>query len=219
MSTIIYGVISTRFRIIRGPLVIGFLLLTAAIVAFATVEPSDNTPVIVYSGLAGLGFGAPLILIIAAVHLSTPYHLIATATAVTTSTRAMAGTIFTAIYYVAGNHRLTEYIPSYVTKAALGAGLPPTSLPALIGAVVTNNVEALPKIPGITPVIIGAALTALKQAFADAVRVVYIIAAPFGAVAVIACFFLGDLKKAMNYHVDAPVEELQAKHASELVTA
>jgi hypothetical protein len=41
------------------------------------------------------------------------------------------------------------------------------------------------------------------------------IAAPFGALACIACFFLGDMKAVMNYHVDAPVEDLHAKHHHE----
>jgi hypothetical protein len=51
-----------------------------------------------------------------------------------------------------------------------------------------------------------------EQVYADGVRVVYIIAAPFGVLAWIACFFLGDLKETTNYHVDAPVEDLHAKH-------
>jgi hypothetical protein len=45
---------------------------------------------------------------------------------------------------------------------------------------------------------------------------VYIIEAPFGVVACLACFFLGDLKSVMNYSVDAPVEDLRAKHPLEL---
>lgn len=67
--------------------------------------------------------------------------------------------------------------------------------------------------PGVQPAIIGAGVSALLQAFADSIRVVYIIAAPFGALAVIACFFMGDLSKVMNYRVDAPVEDLHAKHS------
>lgn len=46
---------------------------------------------------------------------------------------------------------------------------------------------------------------------ADSVRVVYMMAAPFGAVAVIAYFFFGDLSSTMNYRVEAPVGDLHAK--------
>ena len=71
---------------------------------------------------------------------------------------------------------------------------------------------ALAKVPGVTPAAIAQGARALQQAYADAIRIIFIIAVPFGVVACITCCFLGDLKETMNYHVDAPVEELHAKH-------
>jgi hypothetical protein len=193
-------------------LFVGFLILTGGIVGLATTQPGDSTSAIIFAGLFGLGFGAPLALIIAGVQLSTPYHLIATATALTTSTRAVSAAMFTAIYSAVINGRITKYVPSYVAEAAVRAGLPMTSVPAFVGALASNNATALPQIPGVTPIVIGAGVNALKQAFADGIRAVFMIAAPFGAVACIACFFLGDMKNVMNYHVDAPMEDLHAKH-------
>jgi hypothetical protein len=181
-------------------------------VGLATIQPNDSTNAIVFAGLAGLGMGGPLVLIVAGVQLSTPHHLIATATAVTTSSRAVSATIFTAIYGATLSTRLSKDIPSYVAAAAAKAGLPQSSLGAFIAALAGNNLAALPSIEGVTPTIISAGVAALKQAFADAIRAVYIIAVPFGAVACVACFFLGDLKSVMNYSVDAPVEDLHAKH-------
>lgn len=144
-------------------------------------------------------------------HLSTPHHLIATATAVTTSARACAATIFTAIYAASVSNRAASLVPSYVAGAAAQAGLPPSSIPGFIGALAEHDDAALAKVPDVTPAIIGAGVAALKQAMADSIRVVYMIAAPFGALAVIACFFMGDLSKTMNYMVEAPVEDLHAK--------
>ena len=191
---------------------VGFVIFTSGIVGLATIEPDQSTNAIVFSGLAGLGFGAPLVIVIAGVQLSTPHHLIATATALTTSARAVAATVFTAIYAAALNSRLDKYIPQYVAEAATNAGLPSKSLPPFIEALTASNQAALLKVPGATPAIIQASVEALKQAFADGIRVVYIIAAPFGLVACAACFFLGDLKDTMNYRVDAPVEDLHAKN-------
>ena len=204
----IYGYVSTKRRSIRSPMFVGFLLFTAGLVGLATVEPDDSLNVIVFTGLAGLGFGAPLVLVIAGVQLSTPHHLIATATAVTTSARAVAATSFVSIYTAALTTRLGHYIPALVPKAALGAGLPISSLPAFMAAFTSNDAAAVMQVPGVTPAVAGAAGAAMKQAFADSIRVVYIIAAPFGALACVACFFLGDLRKVMNYRVDAPVEDL-----------
>jgi hypothetical protein len=210
---VMWGYLSTKFRTIREPLFAGFLCFTGAIFGLATIQPNDSTSAIVFSGLAGLGFGAPLILLITGVQLATPYHLIATATAVTTSSRAIAATVFTAIYAAALNNRLSVDLPAYIAKAAAMAGLPPSSIEAFVGALASNDAAALGKIAGVTPAIIGAGVVALKQAFADSVRVVYMIAAPFGALACIACWFLGDMSKKMDYRVDAPVEELHAKAA------
>ena len=185
--------------------------MTTGIVGFATIQPHNSTRAVVFSGLAGLGFGAPLVLIVAGVQLSTPHHLIATATALTTSSRAVAATVFTAIYAAALNTRLDNYIPNYVAKAALGAGLPKTSLAVFVKALASNDKAALSSVAGITPSIINAGVAALKHALADGIRVVFMIAAPFGALACIGCFFLGDLKETMTYRVDAPVENLHAK--------
>jgi hypothetical protein len=212
LSTVVYGYVSTKFRTIQFPLFVGFLLFTSGIVGIATIQPNNSINAIIFAGLAGLGMGGPLVLVVAGVQLSTPHHLIATATAVTTSSRAVSATVFTAIYGAALTTRLNNYIPSYIAGAALKAGLPESSLKAFIGALAGNDSAALPSIPGVTPTIIKAGIAALKQAYADGIRVVYIIAAPFGAVACLACFFLGDLNSVMNYSVDAPVEDLHAKH-------
>jgi hypothetical protein len=165
--------------------------------------------------LVGLGFGAPPALIIAGVQLSTPYHLIATATALTTSSRAVASATFTAIYSATVSDRLAKYIPGYIAEAALRAGLPKSPLPAFVSAFASNNATAPPSIPGVTPVVIDSGVNALKQAFADGIRAVFMIAAPFRALACVACFFLSDMKATVNYHVDAPMEDLHAKHHHE----
>jgi Fungal trichothecene efflux pump (TRI12) len=211
LSTVAWGYLSARFRTIREPTFAGFLILTAGIVGLATIQPDDSLNALIFAGLAGIGFGSPLILVITGVQLSTPHHLIATATAVTTSSRAIAATVFTAIYGAALTGRLKHRIPTYIAKAALSAGLPATSLEAFIDALVHGNTAALSNIPGLNPTIAALGVAALKQASADAVRVVYIIAAPFGALACVACLFLGDLRKIMNYHIDAPLEELHAE--------
>ncbi|KAK5325610.1 hypothetical protein LTR93_003830 [Exophiala xenobiotica] len=211
-STLLWGYISTRYRTIREPLLIGFVFLTAGLIGLATIQPGQSASAIAFSCLAGIGVGAPLILVVTGVQLSTPHSLIATATACTTSSRAVAGAIFSAIYAAAFNTRLKEYLPKYIAKAALAAGLPASSLPAFILALSEGDgPAAFAKIPGISPTIVAQGARALQQAFADSIRVVFIIGAPFGVVACIACWFLGDLRDTMDYRVDAPIEELHAK--------
>ena len=211
LSTPVWGLMGTRLRRIKEPLAVGFLIFTGGIVGFATIEPDDGAKSLVFAGLAGGGFGALIILIIAAVQLSTPHHLIATATALTVSSRSVAASVFTAIYVAAYSDRLKEKLPSYIAAAALKAGLPKASLEAFVAALADNDQAGLIHIKGVNAGIISASLAALKQAYADSIRVVYIIAAPFGVAAAISCWFLADMRTTMNYKVDAPMENLTTK--------
>jgi hypothetical protein len=178
------------------------------------MEPSSGLSAIIFAGLVGFGYGVPLILIIVGVQLSTPHHLIATATAVVTSGRTMGATVITAISSAALTSRLNDYIPSYIASAALAAGLPPSSVSEFVGALAEKNTAALLSVPNINATIIAAGEAAASQAFADAIRVVFIIGAALGTLSCIICLFIGDLSDAMNYHVDAPVEVLHAKYHS-----
>ena len=212
ISTVIWGYWSVKARSIRVPLFAGFLIFTAGIVGLATVQPDDSTRACIFAGLAGIGFGAPLILIIAGIQLATPHPLIATGTSLAISCRAVSSSVFTAIYSATLNERLQPNIISHVSKAAITNGLPKSSVEAFVEALATDNTAILSGIPGVTPSIVAAGVAALKQAFADSLRLVFVIAAPFGLVACMFCFALGDQSGSMTYRVDAPVENLRAKH-------
>lgn len=180
--------------------------------ALATLQPNDSTNAIVFNGLAGIGFGAPLILLIVGVQLSTPHHLIATATAVLISSRAVSGTVFMAIYTATVSSAASTKLPKSVATAAIAAGLSPEYATEFVGDMLTSNATALQSIPGVTPAIIKAGTAGLLQGYADSYRLVFIIAAPFGVVACLFIYFIEDVSALMTYRVDAPVEELHARH-------
>lgn len=190
---------------------VGFLILTGGIVGLATIGPQDDTRQMIFAGLAGIGFGSLIAFVVTAVQLAVPHSLIATATAVIVSTRAVAVSIFTAIYTAAFTIQLQEKLPKYIAEAATKGGLPHSSLAKFIPDLINNDQNALNGIAGVTPQIIAAGINAVKDAYADSGRIVYIIAAPFGLVAVISCWFMVDLKTTMDYKVEAPVERLTAK--------
>lgn len=153
-----------------------------------------------------------MILLIAGVQLASPHHLIATATAVLTSGRAIAGSVFTAVYGAAVASGMSTKLPGYTAAAAVGAGLPPDSVAAFVGGMLGGDPAAAQAVPGFTPAVMEASVKAIAQATADSFRTVYIIAAPFGAAACLVAWFLPDMTKLMGYSVDAPVEELHARH-------
>lgn len=210
-----WGYVGTRFRTVREPLIIGFVFFTGGLIGLSTVQPGQSINAIAFSCLFGIGFGAALTLVVTGVQLSTPHALIATATACTTSSRAVAGAMFSAIYTAAFNTRLKKFLPEYIAKSALAAGLPASSIADFIQALSEDDTVALSKVPGVTPTVISRGISALQQAYADSIRVVFIIAVPFGVIACIASCFLGDLSETMNYHVDAPIEMPHGKQGNE----
>ena len=153
-----------------------------------------------------------MILITAAVQYYSPHRLIATATAVSTSARAIAVAAFTAIYFATLGAREAINVPALVGKAGVASGLSPKSIGPFIGAIAGHNTTALDMIPGINQTIIEAGEAANKQAYADSVRIIYIIAASLGALACVLCYWVGPSREFMTYRVDAPVEELHSKH-------
>ena len=93
-----FGYASTKFKTVREPLAAGFLIFTCGLIGLATIQPGQSANAIIFVTIAGIGFGAVLILVVSGVQLCTPHKLIATATAVVTTTRAVVGSIATAIF-------------------------------------------------------------------------------------------------------------------------
>jgi hypothetical protein len=216
--TLIYGWASSYFRDIKYNLFVAYIIYTGGIVGLATVQPGQSAVALGTIALAGVGLAGPLILIITGVQLAVPHHLIATATALVVSCRTLAASIFVAAYSTALSSRLGTYIPSYIARAVTQAGLPASSIGPFIGAFSSHDEAALARIPGATPAVLGAAGGAMQQAFADGVRVVFIIAAPFGAVACILCLFLPSFKEVMDRKIDAPLEHTKKHHEEKEIT-
>lgn len=215
IGSILFGYWSTRYKTIREPMAGGFFIFTCAMIGFSTIQPGQSVNAIAFATLSGFGFGVILILVIAGVQLCTPHHLIATSTAVVTTARAAAGAIAVAMYAAVFRTRIEKKLPAYVAQAALVNGLSPESIPVFIGAFLSNDETLLGNITGITPSVVAASVVAMKQAYADSLRIVFIVAVPFGVVAFAACYFLADINRLMNYGVEAPVETLHAKKRHE----
>ncbi|KEF63228.1 uncharacterized protein A1O9_01205 [Exophiala aquamarina CBS 119918] len=212
IGSVIFGFWSTKYKTIREPMAGGFLIFTGGQVGFSTIQPGQSVNAIAFCTISGFGFGVVLVLVVAGVQLCTPHHLIATSTAVVTTTRGMAGAIAIAMYSAVFRTRIEQRLPAYVGEAALSSGLSPDSVPAFVGAFLTNDTALLTNTTGVTPKMLAASVVAMKQAYADSLRMVFIMAVPFGVAAIIACYFLASINKMMHYGVDAPVELLHAKN-------
>lgn len=109
---------------------------------------------------------------------------------VTVGTLSSTGTwiagIALSIYVTVLNNRLGELTPSLVTLAAEGAGLNPSTVPALLEQLSSG---ALENAPGLTPKILSIVTEAYQTAFSRSADLVYLISIAFGALAIVSAFF------------------------------
>jgi hypothetical protein len=102
------------------------------------------------------------------------------------------------------NNKLTATYATKVAGAAIQAGLPSTSVGALLTAFGTG--AGFADIPGATPAILGAATDASHHAYAAAYRLAWASIIPFVVLAMAAVACLKGVKDLMTEHVDATVE-------------
>lgn len=81
--------------------------------------------------------------------------------------------------------RIGILLPDRVAAAALAAGLPESSVPALIQDLVAHATDALSEIPGITADIINASVAALLSAYLDSFRYIWIVLTAIAAAGLI----------------------------------
>ena len=112
---------------------------------------------------------------------------IGAAVGVAASLRSVGGTIASTIYTTILTNRLKKTIPALVPKAVVGAGLPVTSIPALLEAL--EGLIPTTEVPGATPKILEVATEAYRQASSQAYRTVFLVTIAFGVIAAVAVCF------------------------------
>ena len=211
VGTPIFGYVGVKLRSIRETLTVGHIICLVGTIGMSTIQPGQNARSLVFVALSGFGTAAVLSQAIAGVQLASPHRHVATATAVAVISRAVSSSSFTSMYSAVVANKLGVYIPEYIANAVVAAGLPVESVPDIILALTGSRPEAVASVPGVTEADINAGVQGLQQAYADGLRYPFIIACPFIFLAAVASWFITDLKAIMNYHVDAPVEKLNAK--------
>lgn len=134
-----------------------------------------------------------------------PHAYLSTATGLAFSARALGGAFGSAVLNTIINSKLnSNYAPS-VSNAATKAGLPSSSIPALIESF--GSGAGFDEIPGISPSILAAAMRASENAYAAAYRLAWSSIIPFVVLALVAIWFLKGVQELMTEHVEATVEK------------
>jgi len=178
VATVLFGWVSTRFRIVRVPGIIGLALIVLFNVLMATTKPSTSEGIYWgYTVFAGLGLGSVIPTFMVAAQLTTPPEMISLVSGLVSVSRPIGGVIGLAINNAIFHNTLSTQVPKKIGSAVSPFAFPSSSLGALIAALTSQDNAALNSVPGVTPDILAAARGGLLDAYGLSFRNCWIAAA------------------------------------------
>ena len=202
---------ATRYKDLKSPLLVTFTFFLVVTILYACVKPSWDSAQIGFNVLSGIGQSGPLTLLVACVQFTAPHAFLSTATGLAFSARAIGGAFGSAVIAAIVNGRLNSHYAKDVSSAAVAAGLPSSSVPALLAMLTEGAKEP---IPGSTPEIMAKAVQASHWSYARAYRLGWASAIPFVVLAIAAVAGLRGVKNLMTEKVEATVEKVEEKEGT-----
>ncbi|KAK8102197.1 hypothetical protein PG984_015343 [Apiospora sp. TS-2023a] len=121
------------------------------------------------------------------------------------SIRSMGGAVAQALYSSVLNTRLAENLASDVGPAAVRAGLPESSLPALLAAIKLGDYS---EVPGATGRVLDVVVAGVRDSYVASFKVVFYATIPFGFLLVLFACLVPDMEKYLTGNV---ARRLQSK--------
>jgi len=196
---------ATKFKDLKSPLIFAFGMFLIVTICYSTVTPGENRAQYGFNVIAGFGQAGPLTLITPLVQFCAPHAFLSTATGLAFTARSVGGAFGSAVLDAIINGKLDSTLAKQVGKAAIGAGLPASSLPDLLKAMAAG--VGFADVKGLSPAILAAASTASHNAYAHAYRLAWVSIVPFVALAIISVFCLKGVKELMTEHVESALEK------------
>ncbi|XDG02688.1 hypothetical protein ABKA04_002303 [Annulohypoxylon sp. FPYF3050] len=198
---------ATRYKDLQLPLLITFTIFLVVSICYATIQPSWSSAQIGLNVLAGIGQAGPLTLLVACIQFTAPHAFLSTATGLAFSARAIGGAFGSAVLNAIINGRLASHYAKSVGNAAMEAGLPESSVPALLEALDAGQIGS--GVDDATLAVWTAAINASKWEYAYAYRLAWASVIPFVALAIVAVALLKGVKDLMTEKVEATVEHVK----------
>jgi len=199
---------ATKRKDLKSPLVVTFLLFLIVCICYSVITPSMNKAQYGFNVMSGIGQAGPLTLLIALVQYTAPHAFLANATGLAFSARAIGGAFGSAVVNVIINSKLGKTLAPQVGAAAIGAGLPASSVPALMAAMASGSPAALDAVPGISPTILDVAFDTSHNVYAAAYRLGWASIIPFVVLALVAVVCTKGVSELMTEKVEATVEHV-----------
>ncbi|ERS98989.1 hypothetical protein HMPREF1624_04184 [Sporothrix schenckii ATCC 58251] len=131
------------------------------------------------------------------------------------SMKQLIGTVATSVYVAILSNRQAANLPRAVTEAALGAGLPASSLEATLAAVANGTIPALEAVPGMNAAIEDAVAGGIRTAWAETFSTVYYASLAFSGLGIIAAYFSTDIDALLNNYVNRRITGTEGMNVPE----
>ena len=183
-----------------------YTLFLIVVICYCTIRPTPAWSDAQYgiNVISGIGQAGPLTLLVALIQFASPHAYLSTATGLAFSARAIGGAFGSAVLNAVINSKLTSDYAERVGAAAVGAGLPSSSVSALIAALESG--EGLTGVAGISDESLGAATGASQRVYARAYNLAWASVVPFVVLAIVAVLCTRGVKELMTEKVEATVE-------------
>ncbi|OTA52457.1 MFS general substrate transporter [Hypoxylon sp. EC38] len=198
---------ATRFKDLQVPLLVTFTIFLIVTICYANIQPSWSSAQLGFNVLAGFGQAGPLTLLVACIQFTAPHAFLSTATGLGFSARAIGGAFGSAVLNAIINGRLASHYAVGVGEAAVQAGLPESSVPALLEALDAGQIGS--GVDSATPGAWAAAVDASRWEYAHAYRLAWLSVIPFVVLAIVAVALLKGVKDLMTEKVEATVEHVR----------
>jgi hypothetical protein len=129
--------------------------------------------------------------------------------------RSFVSVLSVAIYSTVLNNRLSTTIPQYVVPAVEKAGLPASSVSALINGLKGNGPLTASAVPGLTASIIKTATMSYKIANSEAYKTVFYTSFAFGGIGMVLAWFVANNDKSKENYVAGHVHRPKDARALE----
>lgn len=192
------GLLCRYIKQSRWILVTGCALLVAFSASMVSIQPGQQAKGIGLMFMACFSIGIIETCSLALAPLALPTEDIGAALGALGSIRSGGASVATAIYTTILTNKLDAFLPVAINNAALQAGLPKSSLPALMKDISTGDFS---NVPGISPSIIAAVGAAESSAAARAFQYVWYAVVAFACVAFLASYTTIDYGPYLNNDV------------------
>ena len=205
------GMIVRHLKKLRWPLVAALCTLTLFSGLMALCGPENQSTFLGLLAVVGFSSAFGTIIPVSGTSLSVPSALIGTALQVQQSARALGGTIGITIFSAIFSAKIATYLPLYVAPAAVKAGLPASSLPAVFKALSSGSPQLLTAVPGMAPQILSAVNAAFAEAGSKSFEFVWLAIMAFAASCTLASLLVEEVPDNWTNFVESALENNEVR--------